>query len=463
MVAASSVGQVWRDLGATGSPGGSTGALWGQALAVLAGNSQGTWTRPSPRLYPHQWSWDAAFIAIGLGWADPDRAVSELRSLLRGQWTSGLIPHIVFDADAGGYFPGPDVWKTDGCLHAPDHVRTSGLCQPPVHAIALARIRQAAGRRDLACRLRIDDAIRELYPSLFAWHRWLHTARDPGATGLVTIVHPWESGMDNSPRWDRALAAVEVGDLMAYERLDLNYVADPDERPSDREYDRYVWLVECLEAAGYDDEQIMAAHPFRVADVFFSAVLAAADDVLAELAEHIDAPEEEAAQLRTWGARTRAAVNDAWDEDLRLVVDTNRITHQPVRAATVAGFAPFIAGCDDERALQLIDRLWSPSFAGAGGMPWSLPPSNAVDAISFSRRAYWRGPIWPVITWLLWWSLDRDGRRRTADRLRTAGLAQLAATGFPEYVEPYTGEGLGSDAQSWTAAVCLDWLASLGP
>ena len=99
MVSASSVGQVWRDLGATGSPGGSTGALWGQALAVLAGNSQGTWTRPSPRLYPHQWSWDAAFIAIGLGWADPDRAVSELRSLLRGQWTSGLIPHIVFDAD----------------------------------------------------------------------------------------------------------------------------------------------------------------------------------------------------------------------------------------------------------------------------------------------------------------------------------------------------------------------------
>jgi len=95
-------------------------------------------------------------------------------------------------------------------------------------------------------------------------------------------------------------------------------------------------------------------------------------------------------------------------------------------------------------------------------MPWSLPPSNAVDAISFSRRAYWRGPIWPVITSLLWWSLDRDGRRRTADRLRTAGLAQLAATGFPEYVEPFTGEGLGSDAQSWTAAVCLDWLASLG-
>ena len=32
---------------------------------------------------------------------------------------------------------------------------------------------------------------------------------------------------------------------------------------------------------------------------------------------------------------------------------------------------------------------------------------------------------------------------------------------FAEYVEPFTGETLGSAQQSWTAAVTLDWLASL--
>jgi hypothetical protein len=41
--------------------------LAGEAIRVLRTNDRGTWTRPSPRLYPHQWSWDAAFVAIG--WA----------------------------------------------------------------------------------------------------------------------------------------------------------------------------------------------------------------------------------------------------------------------------------------------------------------------------------------------------------------------------------------------------------
>jgi hypothetical protein len=42
---------------------------------------------------------------------------------------------------------------------------------------------------------------------------------------------------------------------------------------------------------------------------------------------------------------------------------------------------------------------------------------------------------------------------------RTA-LEQVTVGGFGEYFEPFTGELLGSDNQSWTAAVALDWLAS---
>jgi hypothetical protein len=39
---------------------------------------------------------------------------------------------------------------------------------------------------------------------MLAFHRYLLTARDPEKSGLVTIFHPWESGFDNSPRWDAA-------------------------------------------------------------------------------------------------------------------------------------------------------------------------------------------------------------------------------------------------------------------
>ena len=64
------------------------------------------------------------------------------------------------------------------------------------------------------------------------------------------------------------------------------------------------------------------------------------------------------------------------------------------------------------------------------------------------------------MTWLLWDGLRRAGHRRTAAALRAEALTQLEATGCCEYVQPLTGEALGSDQQSWTAAVALDWLAT---
>jgi glycogen debranching enzyme len=92
-------------------------------------------------------------------------------------------------------------------------------------------------------------------------------------------------------------------------------------------------------------------------------------------------------------------------------------------------------------------------------MRWAVPPSTAVTDPAFDCRSYWRGPTWPVITWLLWWALERDGDRTTADRLREAAVTQLRVSGCSEYADAISGEPLGSTAQSWTAAVALDWLA----
>ena len=56
--------------------------------------------------------------------------------------------------------------------------------------------------------------------------------------------------------------------------------------------------------------------------------------------------------------------------------------------------------------------------------------------------------------------MPRRSTGQIAADLKRHALAQVAAAGFTEYLEPFTGEPLGSDAQSWTAAVVLDWLAS---
>jgi hypothetical protein len=65
-----------------------------------------------------------------------------------------------------------------------------------------------------------------------------------------------------------------------------------------------------------------------------------------------------------------------------------------------------------------------------------------------------------VVNWLLWWSLLRAGEAGRAERIRRTALDQISSDGFAEYFEPFTGEPLGSNSQSWTAAVILDWLLS---
>ena len=434
-----------------------------RAEQTLRQNDVGGWTKPATNLYPHQWSWDSAFIAIGLSHLDGRRAAHELHTLFARQWATGKVPHIVFDPKAppGSYFPGADHWA---CAEVspdapPVPPYTSGLCQPPVHAIAALRIWEAAeggvGRGFAGAFLR------RIYPKLFSWHRYLATSRDPEESGLVTIFHPWESGTDNSPRWNDALEAVEVGDLTPYVRRDLQHVDDPSQRPSDEEYDLYLWLVKSIKRAHCDEGTIYRSHPFLVKDVLFSAILVAANEVLLEIAELVEAPDEERTAIQDWIERGLRGLEGCWDPELGLCLDHDLYADRPLRVRTVAGFAPLIAGhLNPERLKALLSTLESPAFAGHPGLRWPLPPSTSPQESGFHPRSYWRGPTWPVINWLLWWSLLRAGELERAEGLRQAALMQLADGDFGEYYDPFTGRSLGSTGQSWSAAVALDWLTS---
>ena len=88
-------------------------ALAEKAKAVLESNWMGHATKPAPNLYPHQWSWDSAFIATGYAHYNQGRAEQEMRSLFAGQWSNGLLPHIVFNSAVNDYKPGPEFWRTD--------------------------------------------------------------------------------------------------------------------------------------------------------------------------------------------------------------------------------------------------------------------------------------------------------------------------------------------------------------
>jgi hypothetical protein len=429
-----------------------------RAAAVLQGNDAGTWTKASPHLYPHQWSWDSAFIAIGWAHLDVRRAMIELEQLFAAQWSTGMVPHIVFRAGPDQpYFPGPEWWDCASSPAAPPApLRTTGICQPPVHALAVRRIWQLTPPPD---RPEIRARIQALYPRLVSWHRYLATHRDPEASGLVSAYHPWE-GTDNSPRWDRSLARIEVAEPGPYTRLDTAQIG-ASQRPTDWDYDRYLWLVGLLRKYRYDDAEIYRHYPFLIKDVFFSAVLVAANAALLDLADIAQASADDREQLARWLDRGRAGLAGCFDPESGLCVDYDVRAGERIRLRTFAGFAPLFArtadGAQREAQLRALD---SAQFCGDPRFRWRLLPSTSPAEPAFQPRNYWRGPVWPIINWLLWQSLRELGCAVRADEIRGDSLDQIAAGEFAEYFEPFTGEPLGSPQQSWTAAVTLDWSAA---
>jgi len=172
-----------------------------KARRILDQNWTGSYTKPAPALYPHQWNWDSAFIAMGRSHYDPPRAMLEIETLFDAQWQNGMAPQIVFNPDAlGHYFPEPDLWQTERSPHAPPGKLTSGITMPPIHAVAVERVYRNA-RRPRG----VLPFLERIYPKLLALHAYLYPERDPNDEGLVYIRDPWESGVDNSPTWDAPL------------------------------------------------------------------------------------------------------------------------------------------------------------------------------------------------------------------------------------------------------------------
>ena len=173
-------------------------SLPGRPVSVLVRNCTVTPTvprdsYPTIELGPASSPW---FPVLG---APPGRRPScqPLRGAVGGRPSSHRFNPAVPD-DA--YFPGPAFWRSDDVVGHPP-VDTSGIIQPPVHAVAAAALTAHLGEEGVGFGQRI-------YPGLVAQNAYLRRCRTGRGGGLAFVTHPWETGMDNSPAWDFPLTAV---------------------------------------------------------------------------------------------------------------------------------------------------------------------------------------------------------------------------------------------------------------
>ena len=396
---------------------------------------------PTDGPYPFQWSWDSAITALGWLEFDEERAWQEADVMFSGQWDNGMLPHILFHGDAESYFPGPDVWGSNTA------VPSSAISQPPVWATAIRRMFETGKDRSLA-----ESALERLLPKLIDYHDWWYRERDPDETGLVCSYHPWESGMDNSPAWDDALARVPEVDW-EYQRRDLGHV-DSEQRPHKPQYDRYLYLVDFYKKNHFDSDAIYKDCPYRVIDIGIVAILQRAGKDLVELCR-IAGESEAIPRIESALARTQESIGKLWSKDHRCFFNQDLVAGKPIEEVTTATVLPLFAGlANQSQSAYMADLIDEWLGATAFSLSSTHPSSDR-----FESQRYWRGPVWLHINWMIAEGLSDYGYDDLAERVKQATRKCVDQSGFYEYFDAMSGAGCGGDRFSWTAAVALYWLA----
>lgn len=428
------------------------------AKEVLTRNDQGTWTQPAVDMYANQWLWDSCFVAIGLSHYKPQRAIKELRSLLAGQWQNGMVPHQIFHNEHS-YRNGARVWRSEVSPLSPPTVATSGITQPPLLAEAVWRIGQQLKE---PARKRL---FHEFYPKLLAYHTWLYTERNPHKEGLVILLHPWETGMDDTPPWIEELRLHHTSPWISLiHKLKIEKIIDiirqdaqmggVHERISTLDALRLYDIVRRLRRKKYVTNQVLRRSIFSIEDLFFNSVLIRNNQILADIAK--DIKQRLPTPLRVQFAKAPIALESLWDERAKQYFSRNFITEEFLNSPTLATFMPLYSrAISKEQAARLVRLLKKKQEYWLEFPVPSVPKSSKY----FGEHHYWSGPTWLNTNWLIIDGLRHYGFKEEADALSQKSLGLVRKSGFREYFSPIDGHGAGATDFAWTAAVVIDLLS----
>ncbi|WP_405293907.1 MGH1-like glycoside hydrolase domain-containing protein [Algibacter sp. Ld11] len=429
-------------------------ALQERAQAVLNNNFKEGFSIPCAKLYPFQWFWDSGLIAIGFAHFDMQKAEQEISTLLDAQWENGFIPHIIFHTDTDTYFPGPDFHRSDLHPQSSKKYKSTGMTQPPVTGFVLEEMYRVSENKVATLKY-----IQTVIDKVFDNHNYFFTKRDPQNEGLVYIYHNWESGTDNSPIWDDIWETMDPPEY-TFERRDTTHV-DAAERPSKREYDHYLYIIDIAKEHNYSDEKIAELSPFLVQDPLFNAILIKSNQSLINLYELLG-DYSKAEQLKQWQNKSVKAFNNKlFDKELGAYIHYDLRNEKPLRYLSSSSFSPLFANIPSKERADAMVKVMMDKF---GGDQQYLCASFDPTSERFNPKKYWRGPVWINLNWMLYKGLKQYGFSEIAERVKQDTIEIIEKNGFYEYFDSRKDmhkegkAGYGGNDFSWSAALLIDLL-----
>lgn len=243
----------------------------------------------------------------------------------------------------------------------------------------------------------------------------LEARRDPGC-GLIRVLHPWETGCDDSPRWD-------------------GWHAKPF-----RERRWNARKRELVRSILIRDGAAWANPDFDVCSAGFSALVAFNARELGELTGNED--------LLSKAAALAQAIDAQWVRTRRTWSD---VCLAGPRTTTTARTLDALFGVLVSETPRYVEGAFAEIFAP--GCFWRAfgPSGTAADEDSYDPASYWRGDAWPQEIYLIMLAAQRRGRHAEAGRLAERLVLGCIGSGYAERWNPEMGAGLGAIPQGWAA------------
>jgi len=335
--------------------------------------------RPSARGFRGIWNWDSAYHAIGVSYWDTELAREQILGFIQYQKNDGMFPDVV--------------WVENDI--------NMNSSKPPI----LCSAAEVVYNRD-----RKIEFLKEVYPAFVNNERFWTEKRkykglfyydaDPNLTTFeeYELNIRWESGWDNSVRWDKP-----IRDLWA---VDLN----------------------CYMVMMYRSLAFMAG----------------------ELQFEDDA--------KLWRSKELQLNNlieeNFWNEELMAYTDKNRFNGEYSDTLTPASFMPLYIEIASKARAEAMAKIGGDKHKFFPGMP-----TVSYDNSEFSTD-YWRGPMWLNVAYYAAKGIKNYGYTEIAEAIKEKILTwvKLNENAIYENYNSITGEGLNSADFSWSAVFVLEFL-----
>ena len=374
--------------------------------------------------YPFQFYWDSCLQAVAMSIFDGKRAEDEIYSLLSKQFPDGCMPYMT--AWEKPSFP----WSI--FIKAANWIGSDGRAN-----LSTAPMLSAFATWEIYKRTENKSFLEKVVPELAREADYLGVQRDLLDDGLVVIVHPLESGTDESPVYDEIMRIPRPKGLRWLSHFLF--------------YAKVSLLMRRYRSVDYDLEKISNMELFLVEDMtsnsIFTRSLRAMGEILSEIGER------EAARIYIAQAEkiAKRLEEKCWDEIDGIFYTRygTRKERKFAKVKTASGLLPIFTGIIEkgkvdmliEKHLKNSLEFWTPypiSFVSTD------EPSHKSGVLPFPWPTLWRGNTWMIMNWMITIGLLEYGYKEIARDITNRSAEMISRSGFREFYNSFSGRGYGA-------------------